>query len=178
MQDIEETRVHTRKATITEWYVEVFPSVAVYIQKNGGKLEEAKEAFQEAIVLYYEQLNFTGFKPDKNHKAYLFGIAKNRWLKQCKDKSRYEPLLDRFDTAEVKEEQLNSKKLLHYLKQTGEKCLNMLQAFYYEKLTTMQLADRFGYTSERSATVQKYKCLEKVRDQVKSKALGYEDFLS
>ncbi len=177
MQDVEETRVYTRKATITDWYVRLFPLVAAHVQKNGGSLEEAKEIFQEAIVMYYEKQRFTDFIPKENDEAYLFGIAKKRWLKHSISRNRYEQL-SKFDKAEEKEEQLNSAKLLHQLKQAGERCLTILQAFYYEKLTMTQLAGRFGYTSERSATVQKYKCLEKVREQVKNKALNYEDFIS
>jgi len=53
----------------------------------------------------------------------------------------------------------------------------LLRAFYYDKLSMSKIANRFGFSSERSATVQKYKCLEKVRDLVKEKSLSYEDFL-
>lgn len=38
------------------------------------------------------------------------------------------------------------------------------------------LAGRFGYSIVRSATVQKYKCLKKVRDSIKEKSMSYEDF--
>lgn len=177
MTIIDQVNVHSREAIITDWYVEVFPLVAAYIQKNGGNLEEAKEIFQEAIVLYYEKLTFTDFSPEKTDKAYLLGITKNKWLKHCSEPICHESL-NKVDVAEEIEEKPITHKLLYYLKHTGEKCLDILQAFYFEKLTMTQLADRFGYTSERSATVQKYKCLEKVRDQIKRKSLSYEDFLN
>jgi hypothetical protein len=41
----------------------------------------------------------------------------------------------------------------------------------------IDIAGRFGFSGERSATVQKFKCLEKVRDTIKSKSLSYEDFV-
>jgi len=177
MTIIDEVNVQSRKEIIADWYVDVFPLVAKYIQKNGGNLEEAKEVFQEAIVIYYEKLTFTDFSPVKTDQAYLLGIAKNRWLKHCSELTCHESI-NNVEIAEDKEEEPITQKLLHYLKLTSERCLDLLQAFYFEKLTMGQLADRFGYTSERSATVQKYKCLEKVRDQVKRKSLSYEDFLS
>jgi len=46
--------------------------------------------------------------------------------------------------------------------------MDLLQAFYYFKTPMREIAEEFGYRSERSATVQKYKCLEKVRDTVKN----------
>src|SRR5690606_38798251 len=144
---------------------------------KGGNLEEAKEIFQDTIVLYYEKLAFNGFSPEKTDEAYLMGIAKNKWLKYCSERIYHEDL-SHLIIAEEKEQKPITQKLMTYLKQSGEKCLDILQAFYYERLTMEQLANRFGYRSERSATVQKHKCLEKIRDQVKSKSLNYEDFLN
>lgn len=177
MTVVEEPDTLSRSETITEWYVEVFPLVAIYVQRKGGNLEEAKEIFQDAIVLYYEKLALSDFNPEKTDAAYLMGIAKNRWFKYCSERTFHEDP-SQIDIAEEKEKEPITRKLMHFLRQSGEKCMDILQAFYYEKLTMIQVADRFGYMSERSATVQKYKCLEKVRDNVKLKSLSYEDFLS
>lgn len=169
-------KAHTRETTIIRWYEEVFPLVAGYIQRKGGDIEDAKEVFQESIVLYYEKLRGGNFEPKAGDGAYLMGIAKKRWLKHCEKSSGKESL----DFVELTEENIPkplTQKLLRYLEKAGEKCMNLLQLFYYEKLTMKQVADRFGYTSERSATVQKYKCLAKVRDEVKRKSLSYDDFL-
>ena len=65
----DQTDTLSRKETITAWYVKVFPLVAVYIQKKGGNLEEAKEIFQESMVTYYEKLTITGFNPEKTDEA-------------------------------------------------------------------------------------------------------------
>ncbi len=54
--------------------------------------------------------------------------------------------------------------------------MDMLQAFYYDKLNMREIAERFNLSGERSATVQKHKCLEKVREKVKEKSMTYEDF--
>jgi len=63
------------------------------------------------------------------------------------------------------------------LQLTGRKCLELLRAVYYDKLDLPAVAAVFGYQTVRSATVQKYKCLEKVRDKVKEKSISYEDLL-
>ncbi len=173
---LEAVNTKTRSEVITEWYQEVFPHAAKYIKKHGGDLEVTREVFQESVVLYYEKLVNLNFEHDVNQRAYLMGIVKNQWFKHCKKNARFSGL----ESIELMEEQTQkplSKKLLDYLKQSGEKCMDLLQAFYYEKLTMKQLSDRFSYSSERSATVQKFKCLEKVRNQIKQKALTYEDFL-
>ncbi|MEO9803640.1 MAG: hypothetical protein ABJF04_10355 [Reichenbachiella sp.] len=173
---LEESKTQTREATIVKWYAEVFPQAAAHIQRRGGDLEAAKEVFQEAIILYYEKLISEKFQPVISDRAYLMGIVKNRWLKHCEQFARNESL-EHIEIIEEKEQKPLTQKLLNYLKQSGERCMDLLQSFYYEKLTMKQVANRYGYGGERSATVQKYKCLEKVREEVKQKSLSYEDFL-
>lgn len=173
---LEELKTQTREATITKWYAEVFPPAAAHIQRRGGDLEAAKEVFQEAIVLYYEKLMSDKFQPVVSDHAYLMGIVKKRWLKYCEQYKGKESL-EHIEVTEEKIAKPLTQKLLQYLKQSGERCMDLLQSFYYEKLTMKQVADRYGYGSERSATVQKFKCLEKVREEVKQKSLSYEDFL-
>jgi len=38
------------------------------------------------------------------------------------------------------------------------------------------VSEKFGFSGERSATAQKFKCLEKIRSVVKQKSLSKEDF--
>jgi len=55
--------------------------------------------------------------------------------------------------------------------------MDLLRSFYYDKMPLTTIASTYGYSGVRSATVQKYKCLEKVRETIKEKALAYEDFM-
>ena len=56
--------------------------------------------------------------------------------------------------------------LLAALQKSGQKCLELLKAFYYDHCSMDHIAGRFGFKGRRSATVQKYKCLEKVRQEI------------
>ncbi|MEL6536654.1 MAG: sigma-70 family RNA polymerase sigma factor [Bacteroidota bacterium] len=174
---LEATVEKPRSVRIAEWYEEVFPRVATYIHKQGGSLEEAKELFQEALVLYYEKISTGAFAPEHSDGAYLLGMVKHLWLKYRKQQGR---LADLTETQPREEPAAEPKleKLVLLLKQSGQRCLDLLQSFYYERLSMQKVSERFGYKSERSATVQKYKCLEKLRAEVKDKSLNYEDFLT
>ncbi|MOA63021.1 hypothetical protein D3C78_1886090 [compost metagenome] len=55
--------------------------------------------------------------------------------------------------------------------------MELLSAFYYERMDMKELGERFGFSGARSATAQKFKCLEKVKETVKQKSLRYEDIL-
>ncbi|WKN40464.1 RNA polymerase sigma factor [Tunicatimonas pelagia] len=166
----------TKETLFTRLYLEGFPAVARFISRKGGTLEEAQDVFQEALLVYYERVVIDQFEPARSDKAYVLGISKNIWLKG-QEKSVKTELLDDTNISEDSVAQPTSEKLWLFLQGAGKKCMDLLQSFYYERLSMKELSGRFGFGSERSATVQKYKCLEKVREQVKVKSLTYEDFV-
>ena len=168
-----------REAWLTELYRNTFPMVAKFVSGKGGSLDQAKDIFQDAIVVWYER-SATPYKFMINSDAaYIFGIAKNLWYKEFSAEKHTVPL-----DAESGEEfgdkvadELSSDKILGLLEATGKKCMELLKSFYYDKHNMRELASGFGFGSVRSATVQKFKCLEKVRETVKIKSLSYEDFV-
>jgi len=157
-------------------YKNAFPVVARYVSKMGGTFDEAKDIFQDALVIYYEKLVECSFQLKTSEKAYLLGIAKHLWLKQHRDNSKLTPI-DGLDIENEESTHASDKKVLNFLQTAGKKCMDLLRSFYYDGLQLADAAKLFGFSGIRSATVQKYKCLEKVRETVKQKALTYEDFL-
>lgn len=170
-----ETEPTRREDLFLKWYQEVFPSVAAYVATKGGSLDDARDIFQEALVIFYEKVMVGGFEPEGTPEAYLFGITKNLWAKAYDRMMRIQSVED-LEITDERNDVILHQRLLAFLLASGQKCMDILQAWYYEKLTMNALSARFGFASDRSATVQKYKCLEKVREQVKTKSLSYEDF--
>jgi len=161
-------------------YKKAFPAVAKYVRKNGGSFDEAKDVFQDALVIFYEKTVTGTIVLRVNEQAYLMGIAKNLWARRF-NLSVKSLSLDaddnHFDFAEAEDAQPSAGKLMSYLETAGQKCMEMLKAFYYDNLPVVKIAELFGFSGERSATVQKYKCMEKVRETIKEKSLAYEDFI-
>lgn len=167
--------------TIIAIYQHVFPSLARYVSKRGGTFEEAKDVFHDALLIYYEKMYAGRLMLRQDEKAYIFGIARHLWAKRYVENQRFDSL-DQLTTGFDGEdasltESLSDKRILRVLQAAGRKCMEMLTAFYYEKLDTQELAHRFGFSGTRSATVQKFKCLQKVKQVVKEKSLHYEDFI-
>lgn len=162
-----------RETFFISLYKKVFPAAARYIARMGGSLEEAQDLFQDALVIYYEKVRQEEII---NEHAYLLGITKRLWLQRYKVDSKTQPL-DNFDMEVEPAEQPASGKILQYLKTAGQKCMNLLKAHYYDCLPADEVAKQFGYSSTHSATVAKYKCLEKVRETIKQNSLQYADFI-
>ncbi|GJM35629.1 MAG: hypothetical protein DHS20C18_46300 [Saprospiraceae bacterium] len=169
----------TREKLFTDLYLEAFPLTANYISRMGGTLEEAKDIFQDALVVYYEKVVAGKIVLEKDEKAYLLGIAKYLWIR------KYQTAKDQFflgdDFPESADQPIpgpSSEKLLRFLEVAGQKCLELLKSFYYDHKPMKEITRILGYSSTRSTTVQKYKCLEKVRNEIKEKSMSYEDFLA
>lgn len=166
-----------REKLLITLYKSTFPAVARHVSKMGGTFDEAKDIFQDAVVIWYEKAIENKLNLKTNEKAYLLGIAKHLWLKKHNENSKHQSI-DGFDVAQEKEELLSDSKILNFLQTAGKKCMDLLRSFYYDQVPLADIAESFGFSGIRSATVQKYKCLEKVRETVKEKALTYEDFVN
>ncbi|MBB5395398.1 RNA polymerase sigma factor [Mucilaginibacter sp. AK015] len=167
----------SREQLLMELYKSAFPAVAKYVARLGGTLDDARDVFQDALVIYYEKA-VAGNLNAADDKAYLLGIAKHLWFKNFREGNTTVPLQDDVLTlADEAKEQVSTNKVLQYLQTAGKRCMELLSAFYYDKLPMKEAAGKFGYAGERSVTVQKYKCLEKVRETVKQQSLTYADFI-
>lgn len=179
MEVLEMTVDRSRSDALSEeLYESAFPSVARFVSKMRGSFQEAKDIFHDALVIFYEKCQDRDFSITVSPEAYILGIAKHLWIR------KFDPRTVSLDAVEsvikIPSDYYpspNSDKLLHLLERTGRKCMDLLRAFYYKKDPVKQIAVALGYRNEHSATVQKYKCLEKVRNTIKEKAIAYEDFL-
>lgn len=174
--ELEQIETQTREELFIQLYEDAFPDVAFFIKKMGGTLEDTKDIFQDALIIYYEKT--TQQELVIQHEAlYILGICKHLWYRKYRREEQLKKAPPSSDwVAKEDREPGVSQRIYHLIEQSGKKCLELLQSFYFEKRTMKEIATLFGFSGERSATVQKYKCLEKVREEIKSKSLTQEDF--
>lgn len=152
-----------------------FLQVARYVSKHGGSFEDAKDVFHDALAIFCEQ--YRAGKSIESEVNYITGIAKHLYLRQCKRNSLQVKVEEHFLAATLPSEPtLNEVRLLNMLERTGRRCMDLLVSFYTEQLSLEKISRRFHFSSEHSVSVQKYKCLEKVREVIKTKSIAYEDF--
>jgi DNA-directed RNA polymerase specialized sigma24 family protein len=134
----------------------------------GGSLEQAKDCFHDALLIYLEKESKGTLHLHSSPKAWLLGTARICWLQTLKQQ-RAIPLPEDLEQApDAPESPELEESLLRSLQRTGKKCLDLLKAFYYDSSSMQDIAEKFGFNGRRSATVQKYKCLEKLRTEIKS----------
>ena len=164
-----------REAVFEHLYEAVFPGVARFVRRQGGAPDDARDVFHDALIILYEKAVAGKLSLDGAPEAYLTGIARHLWYRRRRDAPalvELEPGIA--DNIEAEADPPPSRRhLLRFLEAAGRRCMDLLQAFYYQRLSMREIAQEFGFAGERSATVQKYKCLEKVRSHVKSQS--YEE---
>lgn len=172
---ITDTTSSNRKEALTRLYKKAFPKVATFVSRHGGSLADAREVFHDAIILSCER---QGQEAIREPEAYLYGMVRNLWYRRFRNQAGYVRLED--DDAlpfAGPDPQPSRDRLLQFLEKAGRKCMDLLKAVYYDGLKMQSVSERFGFSGPRSATVQKHKCMEKVREHVKRKQMAYEDFL-
>ncbi len=175
--DIIETSV-SRDANIEQLYEQVFPIVAKFVSNAGGSFDDAKDVFHDALIIFLEKKTEDVEQVIKSDKAYILGIAKHLWIKKYKFDAVTVPLNGMEMGITLPDDFMPSatdKRLLNFLKIAGKRCMDLLRAFYFQQSSITEMATELGYSNEHSVSVQKYKCLEKVRTTVKQKSLTYDD---
>ena len=148
-----------------------FGMVQSLIINNNGSSEDARDIFQEAMIVLYERARSADFQLHCQLKTYLYSICRRLWLKKLAHDQRYIPQVHGIEeTVPVEEEvdlhelknlefQLMEKSLLGL----GEPCKSLLEAFYIQRKNMSEIASNFGYTNSENAKNQKYKCLIRLR---------------
>lgn len=158
-----------RERTLEQIYAKTYPMVRHYVKERGGTAEDSKDIFHEAMIVFYEKTVQEQLTLTSSVSTYLMGICKNLWRQELEKRSHHQPLTERqSDTVweEPTEEGAAALKLMTFVEQLGDTCQAILVSFYYFGQRLEQIAARHGYQNIRTATVQKFKCLERLRKAV------------
>lgn len=148
-----------------------YPKVEKHIKINSGSKEEALDIFQEALIILFKKVQDLSSDSPINVDGFLINSCKLLWSnelrkKKVRQKSSDEGLDNleyQDDIQEHLEKEAKLKTIDSVLKQLGEKCKNMLEAFYFKNFSMENIAKRFGYKTVQSAKNKKYKCMEHAR---------------
>jgi RNA polymerase sigma factor (sigma-70 family) len=159
-----------RKA-IEAIYKQHFNMVQSLILSNNGYPDDARDIFQEAMIVLYEKARSGSFELNSQLKTYLYSVCRRLWLKRLNQQQRFSAEVESLEeTVPVEEElerheQRNKDFLVmeQSLANLGEPCKSLLEAYYMEKKSMVEIAGDFGYTNADNAKNQKYKCLMRLK---------------
>jgi len=152
-------------------YKENYGVVQTFIIQNNGTYDDARDVFQEAMMVLYENSKKPGFLLTCQIKTYLYSICRRIWFKRLQQSSRYSAPVENMEEIIPVEEEIEEKEKLDNdftmmdtaMKSLGEPCKSLLEAYYIQKKHMVEIADEFGYTNADNAKNQKYKCLMRLK---------------
>ena len=163
-QIIEYLRSNKYQKAINGLY-DVLPSAKKYICSNSGTSDDAKDIFQDTLVILYKNVQSENFTLSVPLKTYMLGIIKNLWLQELRRRNKMPVIQGEIDMPEVvfeEEKDFDLAKAAFNL--LGEKCRQLLILFYFKKKSYRQLASFLAFGDERTAKNQKYRCLQKAKE--------------
>ena len=159
------------KKSVEAIYQQNYNMVQSLIINNNGSADDAKDIFQEAMIVLYEKARSGTFELNCQIKTYVYSVSRRLWLKRLQQLNRYSaPLGDIESIVPVEEEiegheQRNAEfeMMEKAINSLGEPCKSLLEAYYLQKQNMQVIAANFGYTNSDNAKNQKYKCLMRLK---------------
>lgn len=153
-------------------YKTYLPKITSMVIQNKGTRDDARDVFQEGLVVVYNKVQSPDFEFTSGFYNYFYQVCKYIWIRQLKKKHRTEVTLEEEDRLEgrvnIESELIETEKRQFYKKKFAllkEDCQNVLQSFFDGK-SLNEIAQKMGYTNEYVKR-KKFKCKEKLVKLIK-----------
>ena len=148
-----------------------YSMIQTLVINNSGTSDDARDIFQEAIIVLYEKARSGSFELHAQLKTYIYAVCRRLWLKKLAVDKRFSGDLANAQETIATEDDLEMyahrtedfelmEKALQHL---GEPSKELLESYYIRKKNMSEIAKEFGYTNADNAKNQKYKCLMRLK---------------
>ena len=159
------------KKAIEAIYRENYSMIQAFILNNNGSVDDARDIFQEAMIVLYEKSRLETFSLNCQIKTYVYSICRRLWLKRLQQLNKFTTQVENLEeTVPVEEEVEEHEKknndfilMENAMNKIGEPCKSLLDGYYLKKKSMQEIAEDFGYTNSDNAKTQKYKCLVRLK---------------
>jgi RNA polymerase sigma factor (sigma-70 family) len=163
------------KEILKSIYSIYFPTIKRFILDAKGSEQDAKDVFQEGIIIIYRKIKEGNINLTSSFKSYIYSVCRFIWMKQLSKEREnaeqldvyleYEEIPDvRLDEYEKNEQYKLYQK--HFLRLEKE-CQKLLQLFL-KNVPLKEIADELGIGSQQYIKRKKYKCKEQLVRYIKS----------
>ena len=163
--------LNNSESVLKRLYIAYFPMVLQLIINNNGNTDDAKDIYQEAIIILYNKVKAGNFELSSKLKTYIYSICRRLWLKRLSQMNKYGGNIKDFeeflsvddDSEKNTETDLQFSKMGNALNLLGEPCKTIIEDFYINNRSMQEICENFGYTNADNAKTQKYKCLQRLK---------------
>ncbi len=157
-------------------YTKHYRMMLKLVLTNSGTEEEAKDIYQEALVVFWQKVTSGKLELTSKISTYLYSICLNLWRKELSRKSRLS--YEEKDTPQYPDESREeSARIIHEcVNELGGTCKKILSYYYFDKMSMQEIATKLDFANTNTAKTKKYKCKKRLDALVKGK-YSASDFL-
>ena len=149
-------------------YDKFYLTIKNHVIKNSGSEDDASDVFQDTIITLYQRIMHNNFTLTSELKGYFFGIARNIWSAQLRQKVKTEEILN--DLPEEVDDELSDPALQKLVSAAFARLkpdCQMTLTLFYEGNTYEEIALKMNLKNEQYARRKKYLCKETLIELIK-----------
>lgn len=157
-------------------YKKYFKMMARLVMTNNGTEQDAKDIFQDALIVFWQKVKSGKLILTSKISTYLYSICLNLWRKELERKKRLSRE-EKDGTSYINDDQAERIKIVNEcIGMLGETCKNVLTFYYFENMSMQDIADKLNFANTDTAKTKKYKCKKKL-DKLMKERYTAADFL-
>ncbi len=149
-------------------------SIRRYIRSNQGSSEDARDIFQEVLLVIFRRVRSGSFTLTCSLGTYLYSVSKLLWLKELRRRKRFsdQPAeweaytdedMDLIRMAEYNERQRIYRR---HFEQLSEACRKVL-ALFLDGKSIAEITALMGYKSDQHTRNRRYRCKETLINRIR-----------
>ncbi len=148
----------------------MFHRITRFVLDNNGTASDAKDLFQDGLVVFFKMAKQNKLPEEVVVQAYLFNICRYLWYKVLKKRKKPLELQDSLQmdievepplTSMISEERRSTIEAL--FAKIGDDCKKLLVHYYFEQMPLKDVALLMNYASEQVAKNKKSFCMGKLK---------------
>jgi RNA polymerase sigma factor (sigma-70 family) len=157
--------IHQDERILKEYYYSFFQSIRRFVLSNNGNDEDARDLFQDVLLVLFQKARDGQFKLTCSMGTYLYSIARFLWLKELSKRKwisyqsvEHEEFVDAdadIDTVSEKNERLMF--FRKCFEKLSENCRKILTLFT-EGLSIAEITGIMGFKNDQHTKNRRYRC--------------------
>lgn len=166
---IEALRNGEDENVIRHLYDSTFKKIRRFVLKNSGSDEDAEDIFQDAVLVFYDQVKKGKYRQETEIDGFIYGVSRNLWYKRFHKKSRVSTYEEYMGTEYVENNTYNylfseerDSIIMSAFEKLGERCKDLLINTIYNNMSMREICDLMGFSTENAAKTKHYKCKQRL----------------
>jgi RNA polymerase sigma factor (sigma-70 family) len=171
---------------IKQIYSENFRTIRHMVVSNSGNEYDAKDVFQEVLVILYRKTRDKNFELTCSLNTFLYSIARIFWLNELKNRKRSCEFIDMEDqfvnldqsVTEIIERNDRLRLYREKFEELSEDCKKILRMFL-NNIPIKEITKIMRYSSDQHTKNRRFRCkkslIDRIRNNSKFNELGHEE---